>query len=185
MKLKSVVQFYMDDYLGRQQITGIDDIKKVIAENLEQNGVIPYKVEIIRKVCIIDLDKSISDVGAPYVWSPYRPVESIDEHPVEVSLFGGRFNFICPCIMYQKDMIKYLMETHLLQSTPNFKPITPDQQNLPICFDIGATYTIWSFLDKNTNVILDKNLNQIWPTKTNKPPVGLVELMNKTTEKVY
>ena len=35
------------------------------------------------------------------------------------------------------------------------------------------------------NIVVDENLNQIWPAKTNKPPVGLVELLNKQTEKVY
>ena len=35
------------------------------------------------------------------------------------------------------------------------------------------------------DIVVDKNLNQIWPAKTNKPPVELVELLNKQTEKVY
>lgn len=35
------------------------------------------------------------------------------------------------------------------------------------------------------DIVVDKNLNQIWPAKTNNPPVGLVELLNKQTEKVY
>ena len=35
------------------------------------------------------------------------------------------------------------------------------------------------------DIVVDKNLNQIWPVKTGKPPVGLVELLSKTTEKIY
>lgn len=37
----------------------------------------------------------------------------------------------------------------------------------------------------NDDIVVDKNLNQIWPTKTNKPPVELVELLNKQTENVH
>lgn len=34
------------------------------------------------------------------------------------------------------------------------------------------------------DIVIDTNLNQIWPVATGKPPVALVELLNKTTEKV-
>ena len=39
--------------------------------------------------------------------------------------------------------------------------------------------------DATTNdIVVDSNLNQIWPVATGKPPVMLVELLNKTTETV-
>jgi hypothetical protein len=34
------------------------------------------------------------------------------------------------------------------------------------------------------DVVIDTNLNQIWPVATGKPPIALVELISKTTEKV-
>ena len=34
------------------------------------------------------------------------------------------------------------------------------------------------------DVVIDANLNQIWPVATGKPPVALIELLNKTKEVV-
>ena len=35
------------------------------------------------------------------------------------------------------------------------------------------------------DIVVDTNLNQIWPAATTKPPVGLVEILKKANEKVY
>ena len=35
------------------------------------------------------------------------------------------------------------------------------------------------------DIVVDKNLNQLWPEKTGSLPVGLVELFNRGTEKVH
>lgn len=36
-----------------------------------------------------------------------------------------------------------------------------------------------------TDIVIDKNLHQIWPEKTNTTPESLIELLSKTTEKIH
>jgi len=58
-------------------------------------------------------------------------------------------------------------------------------RNIPVYIEKLDDYHAWCRPLNDKDIVVNADLNQIWPTKTKKPPIALVELLNKTTEKIY
>ena len=94
-------------------------------------------------------------------------------------------------ILATNDKLLYAadIEDLLKQKWPSF--VLKDKQFLdsrPIYLESFDGYDVtYRPLTQNgviNDIVIDTNLNQIWPVATGKPPIALVELLNKTTEKV-
>lgn len=189
MSYKTVVTFEFNNHPFISQVDNIDDVKKLVAQSPID---LPHTAEVIRTVNIIDLNKSAKN--------SFFTKKAIDGHPIVSSLDGGKFSFIYPNLVYADDIKKYLMEQY--GSTFDFRP-SNDFTGVPMIFDIiehssvglrnpktgMPTYQKWhsvlwrALTDKE--VVVDKNMNQLWPANTGKPPVELVNLLKKRTEKIH
>ena len=170
------------------QINNLDDVKKLVSESQIE---LPHTAEVIRTINIIDLGQKAKN--------SFFKRNAIDGHPIVSSLDGGKFSFVFPSILYSDDIKKYLMEKY--GSALGFAP----EENLsktPLLFNVikhssvglrnpktGApTYqnwrSVWWQALKQNDIVVDNNLNQLWPINTGKPPVGLIELLNNKNEKV-
>ena len=112
--------------------------------------------------------------------------------PVKIKEDGGRVDFfITDKPQFIDDMYKMLYKTYDGKSL--YIPEKPIPLNKPcvitqIKMDSLSTHKIYivDYRSLNQNeIIVDKNFNQIWPDKTNMPPISLIELLNKKTEKIY
>ena len=173
-------------------ISGVDDLQKIIAERKPND--VQYRVTVRCENCVVDMDKTFEKI-------PLRDQHKyIDGHPIIATETDETFEFIMPKILYPNDIKKYLLEHY--GSTLNFKP-DESMNNTPMTFSVhnqsavglrsfatGApsiikwkTVSYRSLSDKD--IVVDENMNQIWPEKTGKLPVGLVGLFNRGTEKVH
>ena len=85
-------------------------------------------------------------------------------------------------LIYPNDIDAFLKDQY--KNTFNFD--LKKTENKPVMLDgvPGHCFVRWHYLDDDVFVERE-TLNQIWPVKTGTPPVGLVELLNQKTEKVY
>lgn len=104
--------------------------------------------------------------------------------------------FVSNKLLYLRDVKRYLQKDSTLK-TLNIQVADKIKQDTPVLFRELAYYPYSDSPKKKRenrfdvrplteqDVVVDKKLNQIWPEKTGKLPVGLVELLAKQTEKVY
>ena len=189
MSYKIIVTFEFVHNVGGasiyQQIGGMEDLQEIAAKP----NIVPQSGELIRKVSIVNMDKTQRHI--------LNSVPSYNGHPVETSFEDGKFKFMFPILWYAGDVNKYLTERY--GSVLNFNP-SEESLDKPISFHVFHNNSIglrnpktgapteqvwrsvsWRYLG-DFDVVVDANLNQIWPVATGKPPVALVELLNKTTE---
>ncbi len=85
-------------------------------------------------------------------------------------------------LIYPNDIDAFLKDQY--KKTFNFD--LKKTENKPVMLDgvPGHCFVRWHYLTDADTFVERKTLNQIWPIKTNKPPVGLVELFNKKIENV-
>lgn len=186
MSYKTVVTFDFHDKRPwttlAARVDNIDDVKKLVAESPID---LPHTAEVIRTVDIIDLDKHAKN-------SLFKR-NAIDGHPIVASLYGGKFSFVFPNILYSDDIKKYLIKKY--GSVLNFAP-EENLSNTPLLFNVFEdssvglrnsktgmpTYHKWHVVSwsvvTNDHTIVDRNMNQLWPLNENvgKIPVGLVKL---------
>ncbi|MBQ6736709.1 MAG: hypothetical protein IJQ90_04480 [Alphaproteobacteria bacterium] len=153
-----------------------------------------YRVTILRESCVVNMDKKIKNI--PF----YHQNRYIDGHPIIATDTDAKIELILPQLMYPNDVAEYLIKKYGQKF--DFKPENFDLKT-PMFLDIcehssiglrnsrtGApTHMKWHTVDceplSEKDIVVDKNLNQLWPEKTGKLPVGLVELFNRGTEKVH
>jgi hypothetical protein len=188
MNLISKVVFYYEINAGRIRESSIcDDTKELKNVILHSQYEMPFSVRINRVVQIIDTD--VPDIE--------RPPLIIGGHEFKnpsicAEINGGHIDFIVA------DKLKYPQEVR--------KSIAKDYKNILNLNDITRfEYTpvksFWLNHAKNSDkqpayhfyfrplmendIVVNKQLQQIWPTKTNQMPKRLVELLSKTKEVVH
>ena len=180
MKLKLVVEFTVSEQAGvmapETQFKTIEELQKYISLQQEE---LMYPLKINRSCYIFDED---------------LPTRKPEKH------HSGNFQFfVSDKLVYPQDVKKYLQANG---ATKSIRVDNADKikQDTPVLFRELVFYpmdTHSKIPQKKRNnsfeirplteqdVVVDKNLNQIWPKNTGKAPVGLVELLAKQTEKVY
>ena len=107
---------------------------------------------------------------------------------------------VAPKLTYFADLWKYLNKNALGKDCQcvNLENFAQFEQNTPIFFT-GQYEFNGSFLPDapvhkrpltcrpltDNDIVINNNMKQLWPVATGNPPIGLVELLNKTTEKVH
>ncbi len=173
-------------------ISGVDDLQKIIAERNPND--VQYRVTVRRENCVVNMDKTSRKI--PF----YDKYQYIDGYPIIATDTDETFEFIMPKILYPNDIKKYLLEHY--GSTFNFKP-DESMNNSPMTFSVHNESSVglrsfatdapsiikWETVSyrplSEKDIVVDKNLNQIWPEKTGSLPVGLVQLFNRGTEKAH
>ena len=88
-------------------------------------------------------------------------------------------------LIYPKDIENFLTDQY--KNTFNFN--ADNTENKPVMLDgvPGHIFVRWHYLTNADVFVERKTLNKIWPEDENlwKTPVGLVQLLKKTKEKVY
>ena len=95
----------------------------------------------------------------------------IDEYTI---LVGDR-------LIYPNDIDTFLKDQY--RKTFNFD--VDSAENKPVMLDgvPGHIFVRWHYLTDVDVFVERKTLNQIWPVKTDRPPVGLVNFLTKTNDK--
>ena len=99
---------------------------------------------------------------------------------------GGGFKFILSTngkLIYPSDILSALNVPHYFKGTESH--ISKTKKDVPVYIEEYNKYNAKFRSLTAEDTVVDKNLNQIWPVATHKPPIALVELLKKTTEKVW
>ena len=180
MKLRVFVEFTVSEPLGalapETPFKTIEELQDYIAQ---QKETLPYFLEVNRSCYVADQD---------------LPGKKPEKH------HSGTFKFIVSDkLMYPQDAQNYLKldEKPISLQINNANEI---QQNTPVLFRELAHYPMDNYTKKPQkkrdnhfeirpltaqDIVVDKNLHQIWPEQTGKAPLGLVKMLQQTTEKVY
>ena len=187
MRIEPVVTFVVEyaepeDYGHQETIKNIDGLKQYInCQGLGRH--VSYALSIKRQLYFLADDR--------YVLKDNNN-QKITTDIIKI--------IVAQKLTYFSDLQEYVRENALGKDCQdvNFKNFAQYKSDKPIFFTGKYEYN-GSFLPNapvakrplscrpitQEDIVVDKNLNQIWPAKTNKPPVGLVELLNKQTEKVH
>jgi len=173
------------------------NVKYVEPENYGQSGSINNIDNLKNYISCQGLGRKVS-----YTLQLERTVRVVadNNYPGQVIKTDDFTFVVADKLTYLGDLITYVKKNALGDNCQNvnFKNFAQYKYDNPIFFT-GKYEHNGSFLPDapvekrpltcrpitKDDVVVDKNLNQIWPVKTGKPPVGLVELLNKKTEKVY
>jgi len=157
-----------------------DTIKK-------QNELIEYIQMFCAQVCVdVEkryIDKKTHKIGFQrciYIF------DADDKQNYQSHRFYGEY---FPFILSTTGNLIYPSDVNTILHVPfYFKGTTPEiskmNKDVPLYIEKYDEYhaSIRALTAQDT--VVDKKLNQIWPIATGKPPVSLVELLNKTTETV-
>lgn len=155
-----------------------------------------FTLSVSRTVNIVDRDSKKTPNGMSQFFIPQgNQYETVAFTPEKITFT------VATKLIYPHDVRKLLMEKY--NSVFNFDDISLDK-NTPVKNfyvseqnsvglknpDTGAPSNIsfnWVICEQcgPTDVVVDKNLNQIWPKTTNIFPQTLLRLLSKTTEKVH
>lgn len=156
---------------------------------------------------IRELRQALKDTEQPYKLTVTRSVQIIDKHKKEISCTGNEkyktFEidknvltlFIYDDLVYPCDIREILIKKY--GSVLDFDNRKWDE-NKPVC-DFNVVYDTKSTTDKTTlisrysvcgrhvrknDIIVDTNLKQIWPIRTNKAPIALKEFLARKKVKI-
>lgn len=185
-----VVKFVEPDNYDDGRIDNIEDLKNYIyCQGLGQK--VSYALNVSRQVYFLVNDKG-----------NYHMLQKCNgEKGVKQDIITDSFTFIvADKLTYFEDLQKYLLEEALSASCQDvvLKNFAWFDMKQPIFFT-GRYEWNGSFLPDahvkdrpllcrpltEKDIVLNKNLQQIFPKKTDKIPRGLVQLFKKTTEKIY
>ena len=104
--------------------------------------------------------------------------------------FYGQLNFfVMNKLEYQSAIEKRFRNKWVRCPTRDWKAdVWPEEYpEMPCLCEDSPRDKNWLYAIELTkqDIVVDRNLNQIWPIATKQPPVGVIELLNKKTEKVY
>lgn len=155
-----------------------------------------FTLTVSRIVMIIDKDSKKEPDGIERTFIPNTPEYKTVAFPPETITFS-----VTQKLMYPDDVRKLLMQKY--NCVFDFDN-TRREENIPVRSfhanehssiglrdeQTGAPSNIsWLTITcdqcRPTDIVIDKNLHQIWPEKTNTTPESLIELLSKTTEKVH
>ena len=92
--------------------------------------------------------------------------------------------YVMDKLEYQADIEKRFQKKHV--RCPVNKDVWPEKYPAKpyLCYDCGGTVYDLGLTELSTNdIVVDRNMNQIWPTATKQPPVELIKML--TPEKVH
>lgn len=180
MKLKLVVEFSVNESLGAASpetpFKTVEELRNYVSLQTEE---LMYSLEVNRYCFVSDEDL------------PTRKPEKYHSGQL-------RF-FVSDKLVYPQDVQRYLQKNGVTKSlrvnnADKIKQDTPVLFRELVFYPIDTRSTIPHKKRDNLfeirpltdqDIVIDKNLNQIWPKKTDQVPVGLVELLAKQTERVY
>ena len=184
MRLESNVMFKYktDEFYERHSVNGhmvghaeavgniknLNEFRDLVTKltNSAKRGInkVTYKIDLNRIVTIRDTDDLLK----------YKSVAFPDEEMSVILSTTGKILRISDInTLFKKEFPKFFFIQHEYNC---FCPIYLES------FD-GHDVLVHA-LDKD-NIVIDPNLNQIWPVATNQPPIGLINMLSKTKEKVY
>lgn len=191
MSLKSQVVFeeYTNSFYNRVMVdtkfNNIEELKEKVKDVCRKD--LPTELTVSRSVYIIDTDKDSFPI------SPFnQPQELIKTQKISFTVTNK--------LWYPKDVLKFLNKTY--NESFGFEKKGFDKKT-PVIFDGSnlvypeertgmcrpdGTPTSYSWKElycrqaTQNDIIVDHDLNQIWPKKTNKPPKLLLDLLAKTKE---
>lgn len=170
-------------------ISNIDDLREFVGKFGPRDDS-PRRVTVLRESCVVNMDKKCKDT------SIFDKNKYIDGHPVIATETDAKFEFILPTLMYPNDVAEYLIKKYGSKfnfDLKKFDPTTPLFVNIFEHTSVGMRLSAtspaprmkWHDVDckplSKKDVVVDKNLNQIWPENTGKLPNGLVKLFNTKT----
>lgn len=196
MKLEPVITYELSSYDPLIPSCGSvivhTDAKFDSVSSLRQS--IPFdmgpntKMTVKRFINVIDADYVPNEIEAKFL--PRNDL--LNGKPVKIKEDGGRIDFfIADKPQFVDDIYKMLYKKY--ERKLLYIPWKPIPLNKPCIITQIETdelskrriYTVdYRSLNQN-EIIVDKNFNQIWPDKTNIPPIAMIELLNKKTEKIY
>ena len=174
--------------------SGIKELQNAVNEYYTRNDL--QSLCVWRIVQIVDMDKPEHSefrflTGTQHAKN-YKTTE-IDRDVLSMH--------ICSKIMYPRDVRKILIKKY--GNVLDFDSENLDEKQ-PICDFYVSEREQYGLRDSKTGaptkqtiksvcyrraepneIIVDKKLNQIWPTKTKQPPKELVDLLARNKEKVY
>ena len=197
--LQVVFNYAIDRKIGTHygELSTITELKDVISEKF-RDEMMPVVVE--RIVQIMDTDEIIYPEGVSRFYT-LRNKQSQQYKTVVVGQEQFEF-YVVDKILYPHDISKILTKKY--GNTLDFYEKKFNEKQ-PICdFFVSertqyglrnpktgapTQYTLRSVhccaADKIGRILVDRDLNQIWPTKTKQPPKELVDLLARNKEKVY
>ena len=171
----------------------IDDLKLVI-KNARDYFNMPYKLNVTRAVQILHTDLPKEDKSGIIEMSPAQP------HPHILKREGFDF-IVSDKLTYPRDVRETLIKKY--GSTLGFDNERKWDENKPVFMDGIIENTRYGLRDSKTgaptqytmrdvvcypltdkHIVMDGNLNQIWPEKTGKTPTVLTELLMKNAIKI-
>lgn len=194
MKIEPKVVFKVkyiepDNYSSKENIKTIQDLKNLIyCQRL--GDAVSYALNVSREVCF------------------YAQTDEKQQYHVLTSCYDGKniitdnFKFIvADKLTYFDDLQKYLLKNSLPNNCQNvkLKNFAWFDAKKPIFFtgaheyNCNLVYDSPSIKDRplvcrpltEKDIVLNKRLQQIFPQQTGKIPEQLVQLLSKTTEKIY
>jgi len=172
----------------------IDELKTAIKNGRDYYQT-PYRLNIGRSVLIIDndalkpSDSVIEKIPGNYHGAPV--------HPVVVGREGVNF-IVSDKVFYPRDVRKKLVQKY--GNVLDFDAKNQWAETQPVYFSGVVEHTKYDskngtaklYTSRSVNcralndqdIVVDTNLNQIWPIKTNKTPTILTELLSKTKEEI-
>ena len=180
------------DFAGSKNISSLEGLKTAINKNITYEK--PFLVRINRIVKIMDMDSRIQFDGNPFCFvndDKFKTVKFDDEH----------FDFIVvDKLIYPHDVQAILMKKYSSTLNLENKKLI---DNIPVLF-FGVVETgHYGLKDKDGNqtiqtirylncrsltpkdIVLNKDLYQIWPIKSKRPLLALEKFLHRTKEKIY
>ncbi len=145
----------------------IDDLKLTI-KNGRDYFKMPYKLRVTRTVKIVDLDldNEHNIISVPY--TQIRP------HILKLECCDF---IVSDKLTYPRDVREILTKKY--GNTLNFDTRRQWDEKQPVFLDGVTMRDVVCYPLTNKNIIIDENLNKIYPKKTGKTPSVLTELLSK------
>lgn len=173
--------------VGHDNILNIDELLEIVKEFGPRDNS-PRRVTISRKNCVVNMDKKNNNISLRY------KDRYIDGHPIIAIETDAKIELVLPTLMYPNDVVEYLIKKYGRRfnfKPENFDPKTPVFLDVSEHISVGTrisefsmpSYKKWHTVNckplSEKDIVVDKNLNQLWPIATGKPPVGLLKLFNQ------
>ena len=201
LEMRIIFTYNIDDHhngIGEgTSFTTIDEVKKILRMSRDYYQT-PYHLNIGRSVQISDADALKHQASVPQqFFGNYHgaPLQSVTVGSEGIDLI------VTDKLIYPQDVRKMLTEKYgnVLDFDTNkkwnekqpvyFSGVTSNTQYGLHDSKTGAptSYTIHSVNCRelsDTDIVINTNMNQIWPIKTNKMPTLLTELLARTTQNI-
>jgi len=174
--------------INYDNISNIDDLRKYVGL---RNVDTLYYITILRENCVVNMDKKSEKI------SPYHQHKYIDGHPIIATETDAKLKLFLPKLMYPNDVKQYLIkkygcydefDTQIDPKTPVFFNVFEHTSiGLRLSATVPAPRMKWHDVHceplSKKDIVVDKNLNQLWPVNTGKMPMELTQLFAQKTEK--